>query len=242
MDEAGVAWARAALVEQRAALQMYWDSGGDWRARQARADQMWPRTRDILRELAPDRLRAVTFGAGHWEIPAISAVNFALGVLDHTDEVAQHLGQQGPHLSAVGLHPWVWASAAPLWGVAHQDAVNAAARAVNARMRKKLGSTLGEADLTNDAFSRDVPKPRRSRLRFPGERDDTWTSRMNGARGLGQACFQGVRNVASHTEADWSEQEALEYLAMFSVLARWVEECDVEEVEDVVRTEAAPRP
>ena len=54
---------------------------------------------------------------------------------------------------------------------------------------------------------------------------------MNGARGMGQACSQGIRNVGNHSEADWSEQEALEYLAAFSILARWIEACVVETVE-----------
>lgn len=231
MDQATAEWARASLLEQRQALDRYEITGGDWRARRARADQMWPRTREILRELAPDHLRAITFGVGRWEYRAVTAINFALGVLDHSAEVAQHLGQRGPTLNAAGLHPWVWQSAVPLWGVAHQDAVNAAARAVNARLRQKLGSRLADVELTNEAFGSGDPRPGRARLRFPGVRDDTWTSRLNGARGLGQACFQGVRNVGSHEDADWSEQEALEYLAMFSVLARWIEECEVEAVD-----------
>nr|WP_275901613.1 TIGR02391 family protein [Streptomyces sp. S1D4-20] len=38
-----------------------------------------------------------------------------------------------------------------------------------------------------------------------------------------------MRNLAAHEdEVSWTQQEALEYLATFSVIARWIEECMVE--------------
>jgi len=37
--------------------------------------------------------------------------------------------------------------------------------------------------------------------------------------------FAGIRNVVTHSlEPGWSEQEALEYLAVLSTVARWTDE------------------
>jgi hypothetical protein len=223
---------RQSLLEQRSALQGYGSTMGDVHRRRAIADEMWPRTMAILNELSPDLARLVGFPNSGWNLVAVKAVSHALGVLEHRDAVERYMGAPGPHLDAAGLHALVWSSAAPLWSVSYQDALNAAARAVNARIRQKSQSNLNDVELTNDVFSFDPPKADRRRLRFDGPRDhDSWRSRMNGARGLGQACFQGVRNIGSHEEAAWAEQEALEYLAMFSVLMRWVDACDVESVQ-----------
>ena len=34
----------------------------------------------------------------------------------------------------------------------------------------------------------------------------------------------GIRNVAAHTDEEWSEHEALEHLAVLSVVARWLDQ------------------
>ena len=69
------------------------------------------------------------------------------------------------------------------------------------------------------------------RLRFPkikkDERPDDWTSAHEGAMHLGMGCAQGIRNRRAHSSDDITEQEALEQLAALSVLARWVDECEV---------------
>ena len=49
---------------------------------------------------------------------------------------------------------------------------------------------------------------------------------------LGMGCAQGIRNPQTHPSDDITEQEALEQLAALSVLARWVDECDVVSVDD----------
>ena len=70
------------------------------------------------------------------------------------------------------------------------------------------------------------------RLRFPdidrGERPDDWTSAHEGAMHLGMGCVQGIRNPRAHSSEDITEQEALEQLAVLSVLARWVDNCAFE--------------
>jgi Protein of unknown function (Hypoth_ymh) len=138
-----------------------------------------------------------------------------------------------PDLVADQLHSWVWEAAAPLWYAgSRQGAVHAAARSVNARMQQKRGhKDKTDAALCREFFSLDEPAPGRPRLRFPGysRTDSTWRSRQQGAMDFGAGCFQGVRNPAAHQHGlDLPEQVALEQLAAFSLLARWVDECDVE--------------
>jgi hypothetical protein len=60
---------------------------------------------------------------------------------------------------------------------------------------------------------------------------DTYKSVQRGAMAFAEGVFAGIRNPLSH-EADHelSEQEALEYLAALSVLARWVDGASVEAV------------
>jgi Protein of unknown function (Hypoth_ymh) len=41
---------------------------------------------------------------------------------------------------------------------------------------------------------------------------------------LGAGAHAGIRNVAAHANTPWAEHEAIEYLAVLSVIARWVEE------------------
>lgn len=54
------------------------------------------------------------------------------------------------------------------------------------------------------------------------------------ARALSQAlkpgvssAFAGLRNTAVHDPDPWTEQEALEHLAVLSVVARWADETEV---------------
>jgi Protein of unknown function (Hypoth_ymh) len=41
---------------------------------------------------------------------------------------------------------------------------------------------------------------------------------------LARGAYAGIRNVAAHADTPWAEHEAIEYLAVLSVIARWVEE------------------
>ena len=58
---------------------------------------------------------------------------------------------------------------------------------------------------------------------------DTYKSVQRGAMTFAEGVFAGIRNPLSHeAEQELSEQEALEYLAALSVLARWVDRSEVE--------------
>lgn len=135
----------------------------------------------------------------------------------------------------VRLHPTVADAAQVLWQGEHRrEAVEQAARAVSALVQGKLRrSDVADDQLMQQAFSDDPPKPGAPRLRFPGSQaTPTWSSRMRGARMFSQGCFAGIRNVAAHEHrVDWNHDVALEYLAAFSVLARWIDECEVYRVD-----------
>lgn len=142
-------------------------------------------------------------------------------------------------LVARGLHKWIWNVAANLWHGGHfKQAVNAAAAAVEEQTQMKLDrGNLAGADLYTQVFKVDKigKMPDGRRLRFPhldestedGKRNQTWTSAHEGAMHFGRGCAQSIRNLNAHGTGDLPEQEAIEYLAALSVLARWVDACDV---------------
>lgn len=145
----------------------------------------------------------------------------------------QILGPKGPLLAANQLHPWVWNAAVDRWASGHwADAVGAAARAVEEMTQQKTGlSSTGGAGLFSLLFSTEPAAPDKPRLRFAeiaeksgdGKTSQKWTSAHEGAAAFGRGCAQGIRNMQAHGTAELSEQEAIEYLAALSVLARWVD-------------------
>jgi Protein of unknown function (Hypoth_ymh) len=159
----------------------------------------------------------------------------AMGVHELGAEARERLRPDSPDLIADQFHAWVWEAAAPLWHAgSRQEAVHAAARSVNARLQQKLGRhDQADAKLCREAFSLNAPAPGQPRLRFAGNRNsETWLSRQNGGIQLGAGCFEGIRNPAAHEEGlVLTEQVALEQLAAFSLLARWIDECEVEKAE-----------
>jgi hypothetical protein len=166
------------------------------------------------------------------EHEAIRRATIAIGLLDEADDLERALAPDAPTLPADRLHPWVWDSARTFWQAGqYQEAVNVAARSVVAYTQQKTGRTdLSDDDLMRDILSPNAPTPDRPRLRFPGDRQTkTWESRQRGALGFATGCFVGIRNVTTHEHGlDLPEQVALEYLASFSVLARWIDECVTE--------------
>lgn len=150
------------------------------------------------------------------------------------DEVRSNLGEDAPDLSAANLHRWIWGGAKSLWQSGHyREAVEGAIKKLNAEAQNKVGRRdVSETDLFNQAFSLDEPKPGKARLRrMKDDGSATYQSVQRGAMKLAEGVFAGIRNPLSH-EADQeiSEQDALEYLAALSVLARWVDASDVEAV------------
>ena len=60
-----------------------------------------------------------------------------------------------------------------------------------------------------------------------GKRNQSGTSAPLGAMDFGRGCAEGIRNMNAHGTRELPAQEALEYLAALSVLARWVDTAQV---------------
>lgn len=151
--------------------------------------------------------------------------------LERQEELHRNLGDNAPALDASHLHPWVWEPARSLWHSGHfAAAVKAASVRVNAETQTKVDRrNVGEVSLFQQVFSTDPPAPGKSRLRVvPDDGGPTAGNRQRGARALGEALFAGLRNPLVHDGVEELEEHlALEQLAAFSLLARWVDESAV---------------
>ncbi|MET9510786.1 TIGR02391 family protein [Streptomyces flavidovirens] len=211
------------------------ETGVDWPDWPQELTLDLPLMRRIVKAYSPHALGELhqydSHSLAHWQLVRL-AVTEALGHARSADEIAAFLRPTSPSIAADALHPWVWELAAPLWAAqAHQDAVLTAARTVNRRLQQKLDRhDTGETDLCMQSFDLKPPAPGKPRLRFDGDRDtQAWKARQEGAKYLAAGTFLGIRNLAAHEESvTWTQQEALEFLATFSVIARWIEECSVE--------------
>jgi hypothetical protein len=156
----------------------------------------------------------------------------ARAVLERENELREMLGDGAPEMDAGRMHPWVWEAAAPLWRTGHPaQAVMQAAIRVNAETQAKVGRrNIGETDLFNQLFKVEPPKEGAPRLRLmENDGSKTFESVHRGARSLAEGLYAGVRNPGSHEVlGDVDEQVAIEQLAAFSLLARWVDSATVE--------------
>jgi uncharacterized protein (TIGR02391 family) len=227
-------WMRERLEEFRGVCEDYARSSegdyvGDRRIR-ARMFRLEPTAKAVLRALDLD-LANFNLDTMAGEYEGIKAADRGLGMLADLDDVASRLRPEAPTLPADQLHPWVWDAARTFWDAgAHAVAVEQAAKSITAHTQQKTGCQLADDDLMSQVWSDEPPKAGRPRLRFPGDRSTkTWQSRQRGARFLAQGCYGGIRNIVAHEHAlDWPQQLALEYLACLSVLARWINEAEVE--------------
>lgn len=153
--------------------------------------------------------------------------------LQRAAELAEKLGDNAPEMNAANLHPWAWQSGASYWNSGHfHQAVMQAAIRINFEAQSKLGRMdVPEVDLFNQAFSLDDPKPGVPRLRLAkNDGGKTYESLHRGARALADGLYTAIRNPGMHTpqQLDGGEEQlALEQLAAFSLLARWVDQADV---------------
>ncbi|WP_405635982.1 TIGR02391 family protein [Streptomyces sp. NBC_01178] len=200
-------------------------------------EQRWlfeaePTIKRILRHLSPDKPDLEVLGENAWGGLTIdlSQVSRGFGILADMDEWATRLAPEAPSLPADRLHPWVWDAARTFWESAHyRAAVHAAATSINAHLQNKLGRRdLTDTKLIQEAFSEKAPEAGKPRLRIPGDPADPGVqSRQRGALQLGQGAYSALRNPAAHEIGDLDEQEALEQLAAFSLIARLIDQCQV---------------
>jgi hypothetical protein len=155
------------------------------------------------------------------------AAKRAIAQLEREAEIRERIGDNAPLLDAARLHPWIWEGARSLWQSGHyREAVRAASVKLNAETQNKLGiRDMSETALFQLAFSADDPSPSKPRLRLP--EDDGGKTSLSSRRGImafAEGCFAAIRNPTSHDVQDeLPDHEALEQLAAFSILARWVD-------------------
>ncbi|SRR6266576_3133887 len=198
-----------------------------------------PTVREIVKRLDPKLVDDITepivrqASTQHPEelltVRARRAAMRALGILDDRDEWEANLAPDAPSLIADDFHPYVWNAASAIWDTGHyRVAVQQAAGSLSAHIAHKAESSLSERKLVQEVFKPDPPSANQMRLHFPGDRTtDTWRSRQQGLHLIAQGAFAGIRNVATHVDEDWTEQVALENLAILSVVARWTDETKV---------------
>jgi hypothetical protein len=154
--------------------------------------------------------------------------------LQRSAELAEKLGDNAPDMDAANLHPWAWENGKSYWNTGHyHQAVMQAAIRINAETQAKLGRMdVSETALFNEAFSLDSPKPGAPRLRLvKNDGGKTYQNLHRGARAFADGLYTAIRNPGMHTpppSGGGEEQLALEQLAAFSLLARWVEQSSVE--------------
>lgn len=207
---------------------------GDWAGNEDLRKRMWraqPTIRRIFEALDPDLASTFDLGSLAGEAHAQTLIAQAMGIIEDADEWAIRLRPEAPTLAADEFHRWVWDAARTFWESAHyRAAVNAAATAINAHTQSKIGRTdVSDDDLINQAFT-DKAKTGQPYLRLPGDdtNDKTLKSRNNALRPFAAGCFAGIRNPATHEHGpDWTKHKALENLAALSILARWIDECEV---------------
>ncbi|MFF9806917.1 TIGR02391 family protein [Streptomyces coeruleorubidus] len=184
----------------------------------------------ILNCLDPELTKNMDLDRTKGQHAARDHVRRAIGVLADMDDWEVRLAPDAPSLRADRLHPWVWDAAHTFWESNHfRAAVHAAATSINAHLQDKIGRRdQSDAKLVQEALSDKAPEPGKPRLRIPGEQTDPGVqTRQRGALQLGQGAYFALRNPAAHETGELSEQEALEQLATFSVLARLIDQCQV---------------
>jgi Protein of unknown function (Hypoth_ymh) len=194
-----------------------------------------PTVEQIVRQL-DSRLLTTTFGFPDHLLGMSQSerqTRKALAVLRDREDWKRNLAPDSPSLTADEFHPTVWKGAAEVWNTGeYKMAAQAACISLSAHIKEKAGSPpLNDRQLVAQVFSMDEPKPGQSRLHFPGNHaDENWKSRQQGLQHLAQRAFAGIRNIAAHDNAVWTEHEALEHLAVLSVVARWADETQLASV------------
>ena len=178
-----------------------------------------------------DRIKGYQQDFDHWDKYRMVA-HRTLAQLERQQEIDENLGESAPNLNAAQMHRWVWDGARSLWESGHfREAVAAAAVKVNAETQNKVGRyDLSEAKLFQEIFSLKPPEAKKPRLRLMSDDGgDTYKSLQEGAIAFASGCYRAIRNPTAHVLGKLSEAEALEQLAAFSVLARWVAAAELDE-------------
>lgn len=139
--------------------------------------------------------------------------------------------EQGlPTFGPFALHKTIWTAAAPHW-TSHQCrvAVREAGEALNLHWKGELQRTdVDDTVFWGQTLAMEPPAVGVPRLRWPGaDSDKTTKSMREGLMGLAKGLNLAVRNVATHTRKELTEQEGMEQLGAYSHLARLLDKCTV---------------
>lgn len=230
-----VSWALDELTEFVRLTATYSPAGSYWDKNVGSEDQIVEAshvTEAILGSVLPEWRSLVSEDTdGLWTQHRKAAIR-AMVALRRQDELDQNLGEVAPEMSVRSMHPWIWDAARSLWASGHyRQAVTAAGVKVNAESQNKLGRRdISETDLFKQAFSAGDASADAPRLRLPNDDGGkTAQSVRRGVMAFAEGTFAAIRNPASHDHlVDISEAEALEQLAAFSLLARWVDSAVVD--------------
>lgn len=166
----------------------------------------------------------------YWVDEGIEFAEHALALVKTRSETREKLGTTAPTMKADALHPTIWQAAAGRWDSGHfSDAVQRAATALSGHVKDLTGRyELGDSELVSQAFSLSPPQQGKPRLRWPGQDDDLTVKSMRlGILNMSQGAFAAIRNTTTHTTDELPKQDALEQLATLSLLARWVDQCEL---------------
>lgn len=158
----------------------------------------------------------------------LSACGRMIGILE--DMTKQAEAELPPTVGAEAMHPLIWGAARTLWNDGHyRQAVTVAAESLALQIKGRTDrNDVSETALWQETFSANAPKPGKPRLRWPGDSQHRDVQSMNeGLRQFAPGMQLTIRNAAAHGVEDMGQQEALERLAVLSLLARWVDECEL---------------
>ncbi|MWJ35128.1 TIGR02391 family protein [Clavibacter michiganensis] len=166
----------------------------------------------------------------YWVQEGIEFAEHALSVIKTQSETREKLGTTAPTMKADALHPTIWRAASGRWDSGHySDAVQRAATALGGHIKDLTGRyELGDSELVAQAFSLSSPQEGKPRLRWPGRDEDLTVKSMRvGILNMSQGVFAAIRNTTTHATTNLPKQEALEQLATLSILARWIDKCEL---------------
>ncbi|MFC8833302.1 TIGR02391 family protein [Streptomyces griseoincarnatus] len=147
-----------------------------------------------------------------------------------------------PGFAPSELHEVIWTAAAAHW-TTHQYrvAVREASEALTVHWKERLGRN----DVTDTSFWQQTlaggePEPGKPKLAWPGPAEDQTAKSMRGGlaplagalNNLATGLNLTVRNVATHTRDELTEQEGMERLAAYSYFARLLDQCEIRRAEE----------
>ncbi|MFH9298898.1 TIGR02391 family protein [Streptomyces sp. NPDC017520] len=148
-----------------------------------------------------------------------------------------------PGFAPSELHEVIWTAAAAHW-TTHQYrvAVREASEALTVHWKERLGrNDVTDTSFWQQTLSAGDPEPGKPKLAWPGPAEDQTAKSMRGGlaplagalNNLATGLNLTVRNVATHTRDELTEQEGMERLAAYSYFARLLDQCEIRRSEEV---------